>query len=129
MKIKSIINLIFPILLLACSNAKDKKNSTVINFETGYSLYQDTIYVDIKGEMTHALRYHNKYFVLFEQRILEYGGYGKRWLYIFSNGQLEKVIDCPKEMETIYLDFYSKNDSLILKPYSSPLKIRTLLLI
>lgn len=117
MKIKSIINLIIPILLLACSNAKDKKNLSVINFDSGYSLYQDTIHVDIKGLMTHALKYQDKYYVLFEQRVLKYGGYGKRWLYIFSNGQLERVIECPKEMETGYLDFYAKNDSLILKPY------------
>jgi len=117
MKVKSIIYLIIPVLLLACSNAKDKKNSSVINFDSGYSLYQDTIHVEIKGEMTHALKYQDKYYILFDQRVLKYGGYGKRWLYIFSNGQLEKVIDCPKEMETTYLDFYSKNDSLILKPY------------
>lgn len=117
MKIKSIINLIIPILLLACSNAKDIKNSSVINFDSGFSLYQDTIYVDIKGDMTHALKYQDKYYVLFKQRVLKYGGYGKWWLYIFSNGQLDRVINCPKEMETGYLDFYAKNDSLILKPY------------
>lgn len=80
---------------MACSNAKDKKGSSVINLDSGYSLHQDTIYVDIKGEMTHALKYHDKYYVLFEQRVLKYGGYGKRWLYIFSSGLLEKIIDCP----------------------------------
>jgi hypothetical protein len=116
-KNKNIIFLIIPILLFACSNAKDKKNSSVITFDSGYSLYQDTIFVDIKGEMTHALKYQDKYYVLFEQRVLKYGGYGKRWLYVFSNGLLEKIIDCPKEIETVYLDFYAKNDSLILKPY------------
>lgn len=102
---------------MACSSAEKKENSSVINFDSGYSLYLDTIYVDIKGEMTHALKYQDKFYVLFKQRVLKYGGYGKRWLYIFSNGQLEKVIDCPQKMETIYLDFYAKNDSLILKPY------------
>ncbi len=114
---RNIIFLIIPILLFAFSSAKDKKNSSVITFDNGYSLYQDTIYVDIKGEMTHALKYQDKYYVLFEQRVLKYGGYGKRWLYIFSNGQVEKIVDCPKEMRTVYLDFYVKNDSLILKPY------------
>lgn len=117
MKIKQIIYLIIPILLLACSNAENKKNLSVINFDSGYSLHQDTIHVDIKGEMTHALKYQDKYYVLFEQRVLKYGGYGKRWLYIFSNGQVEKIIDWPIEMRTVYLDFYAKNDSLILKPY------------
>ena len=33
--------------------------------------------------MTHALEYKDKYYVLFEQRLMKYGGYGKRWLYIF----------------------------------------------
>lgn len=116
-KNKSIIYLIIPILLLACSNAETKKNSSVIHFDSGYSLYQDTIPVDIKGEMTHALKYQDKYYVLFKQRVLKYGGYGKRWLYIFSNGQVERIVDCPIEMRTVYLDFYAKNDRLILKPY------------
>ena len=117
MKIKPIIYLIIPILLLACSNAETKKNSSVIHFDSGYSLYQDTIPVNIKGEMTHALKYQDKYYVLFKQQVLKYGGYGKRWLYIFTNGQMEKIVDCPKEMQTVYLDFYVKNDSVILKPY------------
>lgn len=114
---KSILYLIIPILLLACSNTEYKKYSSVLPFDSGYSLLQDTISVDVKGEMTHALKFQEKYYVLFEQRVLKYGGYGKRWLYIFSNGQVEKIVDCPKEMRTVYLDFYAKNDSLILKPY------------
>lgn len=48
---------------------------------------------------------------------MKYGGYGKKWLYIFSNNQLENVIDCPEEMKTVYLDFYVQYDSIILKPY------------
>ena len=116
-KNKLIIYLIIPILILACTNAENKKDSSVIHFDSGYLLHQDTISVDIKGEMTHALKYQDKYYVLFKQRVLKYGGYGKRWLYIFSNGQVEKIVACPKEMRTVYLDFYAKNDSLILKPY------------
>jgi len=67
--------------------------------------------------MTHALQFQDKYYVLFEQRLMKYGGHGKRWLYIFSNKQLERVIDCPEQMQTVYLDFYVQNDSIILKPY------------
>lgn len=117
MKIKNIIHLIIPILFLACTNTTNKKNISVVHFDSGFTLYQDTIFVDINGEMTHALKHRDKIYLLFEQQVLNYGGYGKRWLYIFSNGQLEKIIDCPKRMETVYLDFYVKNDSLILKPY------------
>lgn len=116
-KNRNIIFLIIPIFILACSITENKKDSSAIYFESGYSLHQDTIHVDINGEMTHALKYHDKYYVLFKQRVLKYGGYGKRWLYIFSNGQVERIVDCPKEMRTVYLDFYAKNDSLILKPY------------
>lgn len=106
-----------PILFLACTNVESVNNASVINFESGFSLFQDTISVNIKGEMTHALKYRDKFYVLFEQRVFKYGGYGKRSLYVFSNGQIEKVIDCPGEMETVYLDFYVKNDRIILKPY------------
>jgi hypothetical protein len=114
---KNILLLIISILFLACTNAESKNSTFILNFESGFSLSKDTISVSIKGEMTHALKYHDKFYVLFKQRVLKYGGDGKRWLYIFSNGQVEKIIDCPKEMETAYIDFYAKNDSLILKPY------------
>ncbi len=117
MKNKSTIYLIILILLLACSKTDNKKVSSIIHFDSGFSLSQDTITVDIKGEMTHALKYQDKYYVLFKKRVLKYGGSGQRWLYIFSNGQVEKIVDCPIEMKTVYLDFYAKNDSLILKPY------------
>lgn len=113
------MNQIFAILILsltlfACSG---QKNSNVTNLESGFSLTKDTISISVNGRMTHALEYKDKYYVLFEQRLMKYGGYGKRWLYIFSNNQLEKVIDCPEEMKTVYLDFYLQNDSIIIKPY------------
>ncbi len=106
--------LILSLTLYACSG---QQNSNVTKFESGFSLIQDTISISVNGRMTHALKYKDKYYVLFEQRLMKYGGYGKRWLYIFSNNQLEKVIDCPEEMRTVYLDFYVQNDSIILKPY------------
>jgi len=117
MKNKRILILIIPFYFLACTNAANQKNTNVIHFDSGFSLYQDTFFVDIKGEMTHALKYHNKYYILFEQRVLKYGGERKRWIYVFSNGKIEKIIDCPKKMDAVYLDFFVKNDSIILKPY------------
>ena len=106
-----------PFLILACTNATNHKATNVIHFDSGFSLYQDTVFVDVIGEMTHALKYHDKFYVLFEQKVMKYGGYGKRWLYIIANGEVEKIVDCPKEMKTVYLDFFVKNDSIILKPY------------
>jgi len=102
---------------LACTNVTNHGPSNVIHFDSGFSLCQDTVYVNIKGEMTHALKYQDKYYLIFEQIVLKYGGVGKRWLYIFSNGKVEKVIDCPKKMDAVYFDFYVKNDSIILKQY------------
>lgn len=97
--------------------AKSQNEVKVIGSNSEFLIHQDTIAINVIGEMTHALKFENKYYVLFEQPVLKYGGYGKQWLYIFSNGQVEKMIDCPKEMKTTYLDFYVKNDSIILKPY------------
>ena len=116
MKNKKITLLILPFLFLACTNQKTE-NKNCVTYDSGFSICQDTIFVDIKGEMTHALKYQDKFYVLFKQRVLKYGGYEKRWLYIFSNGKIENVIDCPEEMKTFYLDFFVKNDSIILKPY------------
>ena len=106
-----------PFFFFACINVTNKEAVNVIHFDSGFSLCQDTIFVDIKGEMTHAFKYNDKFYILFQQRILKYGGYEKRWLYVFSNGEIEKIIDCPKKMDCVYLDFYVKNDSIILKPY------------
>jgi hypothetical protein len=109
----------FAILILSLTlfSCEGQQNSNVTNFESGFSLIQDTISISVNGRMTHALEYQDKYYVLFEQQLIKYGGYGKRWLYIFSNNELERVIDCPKEMEVHYLDIYVQNDSIILKPY------------
>ena len=109
----------FTILILSLTlfSCKGQQNSNVIILESGFSLIQDTISISVNGRMTHAIEFNDKYYVLFEQRLMKYGGYGKRWLYIFSNNQLEKVIDCPEQMQTVYLDFYVQNDSIILKPY------------
>ena len=116
------MNRIFIILFLsftlfAYNSVACKQKTNVITLGSGFSLIQDTISISVNGRMTHALEFNDKYYVLFEQRLGEYGGYGKRWLYIFSNNQLEKVIDCPEQMQVGYLDFYVQNDSIILKPY------------
>ena len=43
--------------------------------------------------MTHALKFKEKYYVLYEQQILKYGGYGKRYLCVLNNGKVERVVD------------------------------------
>lgn len=111
------------VLFSACTRLSEQtpeKDEFVIQFESGYSLYQDTVFVNIKGEMTHALKYRNKLYVIFEQRVFKYGGHGKRWLYIFTEGNIEKLIELPKELKTNYLDFYVKNDTIIVKPDYKP---------
>ncbi len=107
----------FSFLLLACTSATSQKITNGLNFDSDFSLYQDTIFVDVKGDVTHAIKYHNKFYVLFEQRGLKYGDYGKRWLCVFSNGNIEKTMNLPKNLKVKHLDFFQKNDSIILKPY------------
>ena len=114
---RTFVILILFFTLFACNSVESQQKTNTINFESGFSLLQNSISISVNGEMTHALKFQDKFYVLFEQRLMKYGGYGKRWLYIFSNNQLEKVIDCPAEMKTVYLDFYVQNDSIILKPY------------
>lgn len=114
---RTFLILILFFTLFACNRVESQQKTNTINFESGFSLLQDSISIRVNGEMTHALIFQDKFYVLFEQQLMKYGGYGKRWLYIFSNNQLEKVIDCPEEIKTTYLDFYVQNDSIILKPY------------
>ncbi|CAM4137622.1 MULTISPECIES: hypothetical protein [Flavobacterium] len=113
----SLLLIILNFTIFSCNHATSPKETSSINKNSEFTLQQDTIQVNIRGEMTHALKFQDKYYVLFKQRVLKYGGHGKRWLCILSNGQVHKVIDCPKEINATYLDFYVKNDSIILKPY------------
>jgi hypothetical protein len=116
-KTKSFLILLLTILLFGCGIDNDNNKSSVVQLDNGYSLQIDTIPINVQGRMTHALNYQNKTYILFEQILLKYGGYGKRWLYVLSNGQFNKVADCPKEIESTYLDFYVKNNKLVIKPY------------
>lgn len=115
-KLKIIAALIISLSYFSCTS-QPQPTENCITYKSGFSICSDTIMVDIKGKMTHALKYQDKLYLLFEQQVLKYGGYGKRWLYIFANGQIEKKIDCPERMTVAYLDFYVKNDTIILKPY------------
>ena len=112
-------SLIIPILfLLSCTSFAKKSTIIKTNIGDGFYVIQDTITCDIRGKMTHALKFHDKYYVLFEEIAKNnYGGYEKRWLYIFSQGEVEKKVDLPKKLEVSYLDFFVHNDSIILKPY------------
>ncbi len=110
MKNKRIKFLIMPFLFLACTT---QKNENCVIYNSGFSICQDTVFVDMKGEITDVLKYHNKFYILSKQ----ISGYEQRWLYIVSNGKIEKVLDCPKKMDAVYLDFFVKNDSIILKQY------------
>lgn len=114
---KTIQIVLLSILILTCNSAHSQKKKNEIILKSDFTLVQDTISINVNGEMTHALKFNDKYYVLYEQRLLKYGGYGKRWLYVLKNGNVESVIDCPKELEAVYLDFYVKNDSIIIKPY------------
>lgn len=77
--------LLISLLLLSCTNTTNQRTFDIIHFDSGFSLSRDTIPVEIKGEMTHALKFHDKLYVIFEPRVLAYGGHGKSWLYIFSH--------------------------------------------
>ncbi|MFV0483738.1 MAG: hypothetical protein ACK5MG_06560 [Bacteroidales bacterium] len=108
------IYLILLISLWLSLSTKGNTNSDTSDFE----IFRDTIFINIKGEMTHALKHKDKLYVLFKQKTLHnYGGNAKRCLYIFSDGQLDTSINCPRRAETAYLDLYEKNDSIILQPY------------
>lgn len=106
--------LLFVFALFACQRAVSQSPLSEINLASGFSIVNDSISINVNGRMTHALEHQNKYYVLFEQGGMQYGGSGKRWLYVLSNNQVEKVIDCP-EIESQKLDFYVQNDRIILK--------------
>jgi len=110
--------LILSITIFASYSAKSQYKTNSINLDSGFSLIRDTISISVHGKMTHALEFNDKYYVLFEKPLIKYGGYEKRYLYIFSNNQLERVVDLLDEMiKVTYLDFYVQNDNIIFKPY------------
>lgn len=115
MKTQYILLLLVSVLLFSC-NSKDSRSAVkVTHHESGFSIHEDTLYIDVKGDITHAVKLENRYYILFEQRLLRYGGNRKRWMCVFSDGKLEKTFGCPSELRAIYLDFFVKGDSIILK--------------
>jgi hypothetical protein len=92
----------------------DLKSLKTVHSDSVFSLYSDTILVDIKGEISHALKYCNKFYVLYWQRHLF--DKDKRWLCIYSNNKLERVVNCPQKLDVTYLDFFVKNGRIIIKP-------------
>ena len=117
MKNRKMTLLILAFLFLACTNQKTK-NENCVSYDSGFSICQDTIFVNIKGNMTHAIKHNDRIYAIFEQRLVwKYGGHGRRWLYIFSNGEVERVVDVPPKMDAVYWDFFVKNDSIIIKQY------------
>jgi len=117
MKNIKITLIIMSFLFLACTNQKIK-NENCVTYDSGFSICQDTIFVDIEGEITHALKYHDKFYVLSSKSnppLISRYPY-KRWLHIFSNGKIEKTIKFPDNLASFYLDFFVQNDSIILKP-------------
>jgi hypothetical protein len=103
------------ICITGCSGTPASVPLNVKHFETGFSLYQDTIPVEIHGDITHAVKHQNKLYLLSERRVYQYGGYGKRWLHIIANGEIMRTVDLPADVKAASLDFYVKDDTLILR--------------
>jgi len=101
--------------ITGCCGTPVPASLNVKHFETGFSLYQDTIPVEIGGDITHALKHRNKLYLLSEQRIHKYGGYGKRWLHIIADGEMERTVAVPSEIRAVSLDFFVKDNTLILR--------------
>ncbi len=87
----------------------------------------NTVNIDLKEivrpatrvELTHAVKYHDKYYCFFSER----GQYSFRvetryFLIISKDGTILNNIEVPKEIDrTIYFDFFIRNDSLFAKTY------------
>ena len=115
------IILIIPFLFLACVNQKtEAENKNCVTFDSGFTICRDTIFVDIKGGMRNAFKHNGRFYTIFEERnFSQYGGRARRWMYVFSNNGIEKIVDIPQRMNAVYWDFFVKNDSIILKQYMS----------
>ena len=120
MKNIKITFLIIPFLFLFCTNQKSENENRMencITYESGFTICRDTVFFNVLGERTHTLMHQDKIYVLFRQKVLKFDGIGKRWLGIFSNGNVEKIIDCPEDIKTWdwNLDFYAYSDSIIFR--------------
>lgn len=122
LKINRIQYIILPFLMIFCTSAICQNSDTKIKNNSDFTIINDTVCINVKGRMTHALKYQEKYFVLFEE-IVKWG-YAKRLLYVISDGEIERVIDCPSKMHTTYLDFFVNNEIIYLKPYMNDIFYR-----
>ena len=113
------IILLTPFLFLACVNQKtEAENKNCVTFDSGFTICRDTIFVDIRGGMRNALKFNDKFYVIFSWNNLMYGD-SRSWLYVFSNGEIENIVNVPQRMSRGHLDFFVKNDSIILQQYMS----------
>ncbi|MFZ4400291.1 MAG: hypothetical protein ACOYO1_09670 [Bacteroidales bacterium] len=87
----------------------------------------DTLFLNIKKiarpatrvNLTHALKYNDKYYCFFkEDGLYSFKIDARYFLIISSNGTILNNIEVPQEIEnTTYFDFFIRNDSLLAKTY------------
>jgi hypothetical protein len=86
----------------------------------------DTLFLDIKEiarpatrvHLTHAVKYNANYYCFFEEDGLYSFKRTRYFLIISKNGKILNNIEVPEEIEnTIYFDFFLRNDSLLAKTY------------
>ena len=117
MKYLRITFLLIPFLFLACTG---QRTENCVTYDNGFTVCQDTIFVNEKGAMTKVLSYHKKFYVLFEKETSPFRRFFfphipyERWIQVFSNGKKEKTINLPKEKNVFSVDFFVRNDSIIL---------------
>jgi len=106
-----ISSLIIYIFLFSCKHPNAQKNLSDIE------VISDTITVNIKGSLEQAVKYKNKYYCFFSEE-KPYTSKGELHFYILlENGNIEKSVFVPEEMQNLYLDLHIRNDSIISKDY------------
>lgn len=110
------IKQLFALMILSIAQFCCSTHSSPDIIEEG--IFKDTIQINIRGDLTHAVKYGNKYYCFFERGNAGYSSLSRKDFYILSeDGTIEKKVDIPKEMNTTYYDLFVKGDSIITKTY------------
>lgn len=113
---KKIIPLLF--FFLAFLSAV-KAQTFDVSVDTLHLNLKEIIRPASKVDLTHALKYNDKYYCFFEERgLYSFKKEQKYFLIVSNEGAILKNVKVPKEINnTVYYDFFIRNDSLLAKTY------------
>ena len=120
MKTFKLIAILIVFFFTSCkSQTKDANKKFEVSIDTINIHIKDKDNLDIKANLTHAIKFKNKYYCYFEEKRKDnYSRETKLFFIISEDGTIEHTINVPEEINnSVYFDLFLRNDSVFTKAY------------